>query len=230
MTEEEARALVASRQRWYHRFEIFPGVVTPGVTDPTGTLPLLDLPERMDGWSVLEIGPADGYFAQALSGRGAEVTSVDYFPKDYHGFGVMERITGRPFRYIHANLYDLPSLGLAPSYDLVLALGVLYHLPDPLRALWLLRQVTGRRLVIETLVSDIAPDQPVAALLPGRSCNDDPTNFWAPNPLCMTMMLREAGFIPGAQTLFGDRGLFHAIPNPSAAATQKLRLGYATIG
>jgi tRNA (mo5U34)-methyltransferase len=230
MTEEEARALVASRPHWYHRFEIFPGVVTPGVTDPTGTLAQLDLPARMDGWSVLEIGPADGFFTRALAERGAEVTAVDYFPKTYHGFAVMERLAGREFNYIHANLYDLPSLGLAPSYDLVLALGVLYHLPDPLRALWLLRQVTGRRLVLETLLSDIAPDQPVAALLPGRSCNNDPTNFWAPNALCMKLMLREAGFIPGAQMLQGDRGLFQAIPNPGPTATEKMRLGYATIG
>lgn len=37
-TVEEARALVASHPWWYHRFEVHPGVVTPGVYDPSSTL------------------------------------------------------------------------------------------------------------------------------------------------------------------------------------------------
>ena len=57
----EAERLVAQHPWWYHQFEIYPGVVTPGVYDPSALLAALKLPANLNGKTILELGPADGY-------------------------------------------------------------------------------------------------------------------------------------------------------------------------
>ena len=168
MDLQTAQELVAARPWWYHRFEIFPGLTTPGVYDPSGTFSMLDLPSDMRGMSVLEIGPAEGYFTKRLTERGAKVTAVDYVPKPYHGFALMERLSGIEFDFRQANIYDLGALELG-SFDIVLCLGVLYHLPDPIRALWTLRHHVKECLILETLVSREHEDVPNARYLPACS-------------------------------------------------------------
>ena len=91
MTLDEARTLVASVPHWHHRFEILPGVVTPGIYDPSFLLEKMALPANLSGRSVLDIGPSDGYFCLNFRRRGARVVAVDYRPKHLHGFAVMER-------------------------------------------------------------------------------------------------------------------------------------------
>ena|SRR5688572_9354533 len=107
VTGEEARALVASVPAWHHRFEIAPGVITPGTYDPNFLLDKLALPKDLTGRRVLDIGPSDGFFSLNLRQRGAQVVAVDYRPKEMHGFGVMERISGLDFDYRQGNLYDI---------------------------------------------------------------------------------------------------------------------------
>ena len=76
MTLDEAQSLVARVRHWHHRFEIHPGLVTPGAYDPGFLLDMLQLPARLDGLRVLDVGTSDGYFAQALWRRGAAVTAA----------------------------------------------------------------------------------------------------------------------------------------------------------
>jgi tRNA (mo5U34)-methyltransferase len=229
MNEAEARKLVAGRPFWYHRFEIFPGVVTPGVYDPSGTLLMLDLPPDMHGMRVLEIGPADGFFTKSLTERGAEVTAVDYATKDHYGFGDMQRCAERDFTFHHANIFQIASLGLKP-FDVVLCLGVLYHLPDPCRALWSLRPLVGRQLILETLVSRKHDSEPFAEYLPASSCNNDDTNFWAPNPLCCKLMLADAAYVVEKEWLNDTRAMFHCRLDLGQNASTKMRTAYGSIG
>lgn len=222
---EAAEKRVQSRPWWYHKFEIAPGVWTPGVYDPSGTYNMLNLPADMKGLRVLEIGPADGYFTKRMTDAGAEVVAVDYCDKDHHGFAIMEELSGRKFEYRKANIYEVPELGLK-QFDIVLFLGVLYHLPDMMRALWTLKPLVKQRLLMEGLVSLIQQDKPVAEYLPAASCNNDITNFWAPNPLCCEMMLQDCGFIVGRRILNDNRGFFEAHVNPKPNADEKTRMAY----
>jgi tRNA (mo5U34)-methyltransferase len=222
----EAERLVAQHPWWYHRFEIYPGVVTPGVYDPSGLLAALKLPADLTGKTILELGPADGYFTKQLDMRGADVTAMDYCAKDLYGFALMERLHGRPLRYVHANLFDLDRQGFTP-FDYVLCSGVLYHLPDMLRALWAIRAYVKSELLLETLVTRKHEDGPFAEYLPATSCNNDPTNFWAPNPLCVQEMLRDCGFTVTETILFDSRGFFRATLNPSPDAGGKMRMAYS---
>jgi hypothetical protein len=95
-----------------------------------------------------------------------------------------------------------------------------------MRALWTLKPLVKQRLLMEGLVSLIQQDKPVAEYLPAASCNNDITNFWAPNPLCCEMMLQDCGFIVGRRILNDNRGFFEAHVNPKPNADEKTRMAY----
>jgi tRNA (mo5U34)-methyltransferase len=108
----------------------------------------------------------------------------------------MEAITGLRFTYLQRNIYELDAdeLGI---FDIVLFLGVLYHLPDMLRALDIVRQLCGRRMYLETAFeADLQPGMAVARYYEASSLGGDYTNFWSPNRECVLSMLRDVGFAP----------------------------------
>jgi tRNA (mo5U34)-methyltransferase len=89
-------------------------------------------------------------------------------------------------------------LDLDPSdlgrFDLVLFLGVLYHMRHPLLALEKVASVTGGQLIVETAVDCTWTRRPAAAFYPHHGLTTDPTNWWGPNPEAVVGMLRAAGF------------------------------------
>ena len=108
-------------------------------------------------------------------------------------------------------MYDVEQLGR--RFDVVLFLGVLYHLRHPLLALDLLREhAVGELLYVQCMqrgpasVAEVpkdlpfseqsllsAPDYPHLAFVEHRYAGD-PTNWWIPNRAGMEAMLRSAGF------------------------------------
>jgi tRNA (mo5U34)-methyltransferase len=90
---------------------------------------------------------------------------------------------------------DLTGLG---RFDIVLFLGVLYHLESPLQAIRRVARVTapGGLAVIETEAVEV-PGLGNAAFcefFPGQELNNDPTNWWAPNAKALEGLCRAAGF------------------------------------
>src|SRR5439155_16761370 len=71
---------------------------------------------------------------------------------------------------------DVETLG---TFDVVLFLGVIYHLEEPLRALRRLRQVTRSLAVIETEAVAL-PDRPLWQFVDATHVNNDPTVWWLP--------------------------------------------------
>lgn len=90
------------------------------------------------------------------------------------------------------------------TWDIVLFLGVLYHLKDPLTALERLRQVTRERAVIETHAM-IVPGhpEPLWRLFPRAELNYDWTNWWIPNLGGLLGGLTAAGF-SNSEVLIGE--------------------------
>jgi tRNA (mo5U34)-methyltransferase len=88
---------------------------------------------------------------------------------------------------------DLDSLG---TFDVVLFLGVLYHLTDPFGAIRRLAQVTDEVAIIETagISSSGNEEQPALMFFPGDELLGDPTNWFAPNEAAVVAMCRAAGF------------------------------------
>lgn len=221
MNRGQALKIINSAPHWHHSFEVFPGVTTPGNYDPTFLFDLLNLPDDLSGKRILEIGPSDGFFTLQLARRGADVTCVDYRAKDDHGYAAMERITGLKAQYITANIYDLDPAGIG-TFDIILFLGVLYHLPDMMRALQILRSLARGSLFIET-ECDPTQGPPMARYYEAATLNGDHTNFWVPNLACVEAMCRDAGFKPDRSETWGTRGMVAAWCEP---VTDKIRIAY----
>lgn len=86
-------------------------------------------------------------------------------------------------------------LSAIPQRDVVLFLGVLYHLQDPFDALKRLRSVTRELAVVETHAMVTHDDDvPMWRFLPGAELNGDASNWWVPNLAGLEAMLLAAGF------------------------------------
>jgi tRNA (mo5U34)-methyltransferase len=88
-------------------------------------------------------------------------------------------------------------LTLYGQWDVVLFLGVLYHLRDPLGALQRLWALTADLAVIEThaIVVPGHEDDPLWRLYPGSELNADASNWWSPNLPGLVAGLAAAGFV-----------------------------------
>ena len=199
VTVEELRE-AAGHIRWYHSMDLGHGVVTQGYNDPRANLNRLHLPPRLDGISVLDIGAWDGFYSFEAERRGAKrVLATDHFCWSGPGWG-----TKAGFDLAHRALgskvesLDIDVMDLAPervgTFDLVLLLGVLYHLRHPLLALERVSSITGRQLILETHVDMLFSSRPACALYPGAELNRDITNWFGPNPAAVIAMLRDVGF------------------------------------
>jgi tRNA (mo5U34)-methyltransferase len=228
LSRDNARKLIDSRSSWYHKFEIYPGLWTPGVYDPAGTLKELHLPDDMTGMRVLEIGPADGFFTKVISSRGAVVVAIDYAAKDHYGFEVMERLSGRSYDFRQCNIFDIDVRALG-TFDLIICLGVLYHLPDPVRGLWKLSNIPTKKFILETFVSNKYGDQCVAEYIHGVSLNGDYTNFWAPTAKCCEKILDDVGYNLDSVFLNDTRALFRCSVDMKKLPTKKMRVAYSTL-
>lgn len=219
-----AAELIASVDTWYHQIEIAPGLTTPGINDSQTTLAHLGIPERLDGKRVLDIGARDGFFSFECERRGAEVLAIDYFPAERTGFPIAKRLLESEVEYCQDNVYDL-STERYGEFDLVLFLGVLYHLRDPMLALDRIHDLCRDQVIVETHLIDeaflrsqgdfrslasIHPELESTCIMqfyPGDSLNNDSTNVWAPNSACLRAMLEESGFDIEHQTRVGNRGI-----------------------
>ena len=199
MESNELRA-AAGRIRWYHSMDLGHGVITRGYTNPHPYLKRLQLPARLDGLSVLDIGAWDGFYSFEAERRGAgHVLATDHFCWSGGGWG-----TKAGFDLAHKALgsnveaLDIDVMDLAPervgTFDLVLFLGVLYHLRHPLLALERVFSVTGKQLILETHVDMLFSSRPACAFYPGAELNRDVTNWFGPNPAAVIAMLQDVGF------------------------------------
>jgi tRNA (mo5U34)-methyltransferase len=188
------------RIHWFHRIDLGNGLVTKGDDDTPAKLRTIGLPDRLDGLSVLDVGAWDGFFSFEAERRGAaRVLATDHFCWSGPGWG-----TKAGFDLAHRALEsrvesrDIDVMDISPqtvgTFDLVLFLGVLYHLRHPLLALEKIFSVTRRQLILETGVDLVFYPHPAMAFYPGSEAADDATNWWGPNPSAVEAMLKSVGF------------------------------------
>jgi tRNA (mo5U34)-methyltransferase len=229
MTDDEVRARIAAVSHWYHPIEVRPGIITPGANEARTVLEMLDLPADCRGMRALDLGTRDGFFAFELERRGAEVVAIDYMAMAHSGFAVAAEILGSRVTYLQRNLYELAAAELG-TFDIVLFLGMLYHLPDPLGALRVVRNLTRQQMYLETLVLDFGDEMdevPLMRFFAGSSWAGDPTNYWGPNVRCVEDMLGETEFATRRVVRTGDRCLFtcEATSSPAAAYYMEIATG-----
>src|SRR3954447_3234669 len=145
--------------RWFHTIDLGGGVVTDGEDESPRKLGWLHLPD-LRGKTVLDVGAWDGFFSFAAERAGASrVVAVDPECWNPPAWGERGWGTRQGFDFARAALgsgvepVDLPSLdelGSLGTFDVVLFLGVLYHLPDPLPLLERVSNAARELLVLET--------------------------------------------------------------------------------
>lgn len=193
----------ADALRWYHTIDLGQGVITKGIDSSPERLARVALPADLSGRSVLDIGAWDGFFSfEAERRHAARVVATDYYA--WHGVGwgtgqgkagfhlAREALNSR-VEDVDIDVMDL-SAEQVGRFDVVLFLGVLYHLPNPLLALERVASVTADLLILETVVDMVGVSRPAAAFYPGRELNGDPTNWWGPNHAAVCGMLLSVGF------------------------------------
>jgi tRNA (mo5U34)-methyltransferase len=193
---------------WVHRITLPGGRVTPGDWDTDKALSRLRLPEDLSGKTVLDVGAWDGLYSFEAEKRGAaRVLATDHFCWSGDGWGTRDgfdlahRLLGSKVEPRDIDIPDLSpeSVGI---FDVVLFLGVLYHLKDPLSALERVASVTRDLLILETLVDLTFMRQPALSFHRGRSqpfslyrhWRRDPTTWFAPNEAAVVTMLEHVGF------------------------------------
>lgn len=164
-------------------------------------LRFLDLPADLTGKSVLDIGTWDGFFAFECERRGAaRVVAVDSYAWDrfgMDGFLLAHEVLRSKVEYrrLAAEEIDRATLG---TFDLVLLLGVLYHLRSPITVLERVRTVTAGTLVVEThgLVPAIHERYPLMSFFPGDGRGTGAAREFCAVPTieALVQMLHAAGF------------------------------------
>jgi tRNA (mo5U34)-methyltransferase len=209
---------VAALGPWFHNLHLPDGRQT-APHHPLGDFPRFkwaqlarELPQDLTGWTALDIGCNAGFYTFELARRGADVTGIDvdeHYLRQARWAQTHFDVPGR-IEFLRATVWDLGRFD--ERFDLVLFLGVLYHLRYPLLALDLVARRVERLLVVQTLTTPSAaagvqppPDLPfeqrerlAEAGWPQmafieRSLAGDPTNWWAPTEACVEAMARSAG-------------------------------------
>jgi tRNA (mo5U34)-methyltransferase len=215
---------------WFHNLHLPDGRET-APDHPYGDFPRFKwaelaphLPADLTGWTALDIGCNAGFYSFELARRGARVTGIDredlYLDQArwaVRAFGLEDRVT-----FEKAQVHDLARE--ERRFDLVVFLGVFYHLRYGVLALDTIARLAPRLLVFQSLTmpgrrraearmpDDFdfpalgrvnAPDWPKMAFIENRFAGDE-TNWWMPDHAATVGLLRSAGFrivaSPNAET------------------------------
>lgn len=203
----------------YHRFEVEPGLFTPGTfidVVPSACLDEIGIPGDLAGLRALDIGAWDGAFTFELLRRGARVTALDIQDPNVTVFNAVREILDANVDYVRASVYDLDQ-ATHGVFDLVLFAGVYYHLKHPGLALQRIREVLAEngRMYIEGATCSEYLAATMARALPGVTTDQllelvdrlpmsifdaekkiypHWSNWWFPTTSCLKAMLRDCGF------------------------------------
>jgi tRNA (mo5U34)-methyltransferase len=217
-TRAEIESGVRSLGNWFQNLDLF-GVRT-APAHFLGDFPMNKwkrfshvLPEDLAGKSVLDIGCNAGFYAFEMKRRGAgRVVAIDFddYYLDQARFAA-EVLGHDDIDFRKMSVYDVGALG--ERFDLVLFMGLVYHLRHPLLALDLIHAHVAKDLVVyqslqrgspgvEPLQDDYDFWETEVFERPGyprlhfveKKYSHDETNWWIPNAACSAAMLRSSGF------------------------------------
>jgi tRNA (mo5U34)-methyltransferase len=215
---EVVRQAAAALGPWFHNIDL--GCVMTAPDHFLGDYPAVKwrrfahaIPADLTGRTVLDIGCNGGFYSIQMKSRGASrVLAIDVDPDYLRQARFAAEIVGADIEFAEMSVYDVAALG--ERFDVVLFLGVLYHLRHPLLALDLIREHVVRDLFVcqsmqrgdpceeplevdypfsETAIFE-RPGFPRLSFIEHRYAGDN-TNWWVPNRACTAAMLRSAGFV-----------------------------------
>ncbi|MDB5397494.1 MAG: hypothetical protein JWM91_5000 [Rhodospirillales bacterium] len=208
---------------WFHQIDFGNGVLSPGWIKKSKvervSRTLFD-PLNVTGKTVLDIGCWDGAYSVEATRRGARrVLATDHFAWSEQCWG-----DRRSFELTRQHLapsievmdIDVPNLSTTTvgTHDIVLFLGVFYHLRHPFETLERVAAMATECLVLETHLMRLPfTTEPHMRFYPNDELHNDHTNWWSPNRACVEAMLRDVGFkriTMKHPDYRRRRGIFHA--------------------
>jgi tRNA (mo5U34)-methyltransferase len=177
------------------------------------------LPQDLSGATVLDVGCNAGFYSFELAKRGARVTGIDsseHYLRQARWAAEVSGLTDRVC-FEKRQLYDLGSIDR--TWDIVLFMGVIYHLRYPLLGLDVISRCVGTTLVLQSVLAPGEPDEALPADLElsdraplvsagwprlsfiERRFAGDPSNWWVPNRACLAAMVRSSGLRVVAEPL-----------------------------
>lgn len=221
LSTDEIRRQVAALGPWFHNIDLH-GVLT-APSHFLGDYPAVKwrrfaevVPSSLKGKTVLDIGCNAGFYSMEMKRRGADrVLGLDSRDEYLAQARFAAEVSGLDVEFRNLSVYDVGKLG--EKFDLVIFMGVLYHLRHPLLALDLIYEHVASDLMLFQSMqrgSDHATpfqdnydfwttepferdDFPKMHFIEHRYA-DDPTNWWIPNRNCVEAMLRSSGFVVAA--------------------------------
>lgn len=221
LSTEEIRRKIDALGPWFHNLDLH-GVRT-APSHFLGDYPEVKwrhfadvVPQCLAGKSVLDIGCNAGFYAMEMKRRGADrVLGLDSNDEYLAQARFAAEVSDLDIEFRKLSVYDVGALG--ETFDLVIFMGVLYHLRHPLLALDLIHEHAVRDMLlfqsmvrgagtVEPYATDYdfwatgqfdRPSYPRLHFVEHKYAND-PTNWWIPNRACVEAMLRSAGFVVAA--------------------------------
>jgi tRNA (mo5U34)-methyltransferase len=217
LSPERIRERVIELGDWFHNLNL--GGVQTAPDHFLGDYPAVKwqrfadaIPQDLSGRSVLDVGCNGGFYSIEMKRRGAaRVVGVDSDARYLAQARFAAEIQGADIEFREMSVYELPSLG--ETFDVVLFMGVLYHLRHPLLALDILHEHVCRDMLVFQSMLRGSADQPQIKpdylfweseqfaddsyprmYFVEHKYAGDPTNWWIPNRACAEAMLRSAGF------------------------------------
>jgi len=213
----QVEGTIAELGPWFHNLHLPDGRET-APDHPLGDFPAFkwrqiegSLPADLSGARALDIGCNAGFYSFELAARGARVLALDL---DEHylqqgRWAAQHLDPGGRVEFRQGSVYDL--VDVSGGFEVVLFMGVLYHLRYPLLALDVVAEKVGGTLVLQTLTMPgeespgtpedieigerrrlLEPTWPRAAFIEHQLAGD-PTNWWAPDQACVEAMARSTG-------------------------------------
>jgi tRNA (mo5U34)-methyltransferase len=182
---------------WWHSFELPDGRLVRGVNSIEslrGRIAEFPIPQDLSGQRALDIGCWDGWFSFELERRGADVVAIDVW--DNPRFREMHALYNSRVDYRQMDVYELSPAAVG-TFDIVLFLGVLYHLKHPLLGLERVCSVTRGLAAVDSFVQRDNLDlnaQPALKFYETDEFEGQTDNWVAPNLACLAAMCRTAGF------------------------------------
>jgi len=170
------------------------------------------VPEDLSGKTVLDIGCNAGFYAMEMKKRGAQrVVGIDSDERYLKQARLAAQVNELDIEFERLSVYEVGALGT--KFDLVIFMGVLYHLRHPLLALDLIHEhVAGDWLLFQSMqrgsdqVQELQDDYdfwqmdifaqesfPRLHFIENRY-SGDATNWWIPNRAAAEALLRSSGF------------------------------------
>jgi tRNA (mo5U34)-methyltransferase len=187
---------------WWHSFELPDGTRIDGVCDLAGLkdrIAQFPIPADLRGKRVLDIGTWDGWFAFEMERRGAEVVAADNW--DNPLFREMHARLASRVDYRQADMYDMTPDRLG-RFDIVLFMGVLYHLKHPLLALERVCALTTDLAAVDSFIlreehrreHDRELQRPIMEFYETNEFGGQTDNWVGPSLPCLLAFCRTAGF------------------------------------